>query len=312
MPRRSILILTLLVLSVSPASASAANFLVTVNRQAETGGFVSAQSDAHGAIRLLVERAGAPVLDAKSPFAYAARRLETQAGDVVKVFQPDTAAAPSATVTLDDRPTIDHVCAGAPGFTGRLTNSASSFVAGAQTYNPFGTRSGDANYGRSLKTAPDAYAVQLTRPARLGEFAVVVQRLLGSGVTLSTSVSRPVVDCSNLAPAPTDGLVSFRKRDIRPLANGVQVKLTCSPLSTIACIGSGMLSLNSKRVGTKAFTIAAGKSQRLTVRLSKRALRTLRKRRRIKVKLTVATKNQAGALLSQSARVTLRAKRRRR
>jgi hypothetical protein len=313
------ILLATLALAALPANAAAADFYINIARQPQPGSAMYVQSAKPGSIRLLVERAGASALDVSSATPFARGTVTTQAGDVVKVFQPADSTTPAATLALDGRPALDRVCAGATFFTGLQT--AAGVIQMGRTYNPFSNRSGDTNFGIVSRTGTDTFRVQLQRAARLGERAVAIQQLNTGNAQVVSSVNRLVEDCTQLpAPLPTDALASFRKKDVKPLSTGVQVKVACSKLSTIPCAGAATLTTGSnaataakvKLVGTKAFTIAPGKSKRVTVKLKKAALKTLRKKRKLTVLLTVATKNQAGAILTQTTKVTLRIKKKKR
>ena len=71
------------------------------------------------------------------------------------------------------------------------------------------------------------------------------------------------------------------------------------------CKGTLRLRRNGKTLGKKAFSIDAGQSKRLTVKLSKSAKRMLTKKGSLRVRLSVQGVDASGSSINASRRIRL-------
>jgi hypothetical protein len=86
----------------------------------------------------------------------------------------------------------------------------------------------------------------------------------------------------------------------------VRVRVACVGDAGAFCKGTVRLKRAGRRYGTKAFTIAAGKTATVRVKLRKSAFKTVKRAKRgKKVRLTVRGADSAGARFSVSRSVTL-------
>jgi murein tripeptide amidase MpaA len=132
-----------------------------------------------------------------------------------------------------------------------------------------------------------------TRPKFMG----AVMRYLGIR-------SKPHHSPKPVASPPKAYAAKFLQRLLKMSKKGrVKVRLGCS--SPAACEGVLRLRRNGKTLGRKAFSIDAGKSKRLTVKLSKSAKRTLLKKGSLRVRLSVQGADANGGLINASRRIRL-------
>ena len=102
-----------------------------------------------------------------------------------------------------------------------------------------------------------------------------------------------------------------------PLACAAASLVPCSGsvrLETAAPVASGARAAAKKRklvLGTRRFTIAPGSVAKVKVTLSKSARRYLKRHKKVKIKLIATTRNAAGAKVTKTQKLTLRAPRRR-
>jgi murein tripeptide amidase MpaA len=103
---------------------------------------------------------------------------------------------------------------------------------------------------------------------------------------------------------PQSHAARFLQRLLKASKKGrVKVSLACT--SDTACKGMLRLRRNGKTLGKKAFSIDAGQSKRLTVKLSKSAKRMLTKKGSLRVRLSVQGADASGGSINASRRIRL-------
>jgi murein tripeptide amidase MpaA len=134
-----------------------------------------------------------------------------------------------------------------------------------------------------------------TRPKFMG----AVMRYLGiRSKPHHSSPSKPV------ASPPKAYAAKFGQRRLKASKKGrVKVSLACT--SPAPCKGTLRLRRNGKTLGKKAFSIEAGQSKRLTVKLSKSAKRMLTKKGSLLVRLSVQGADAGGSSINASRRIRL-------
>jgi hypothetical protein len=113
---------------------------------------------------------------------------------------------------------------------------------------------------------------------------------------------------SNAQPSapvmPQSHATTFRQRLLKASKKGrVKVSLTCT--SDTACKGMVRLRRNGKTLGKKAFSIDAGQSKRLTLKLSRFGKRMLTKKGSLRVRLSVQGADASGGSINASRRIRL-------
>ena len=106
------------------------------------------------------------------------------------------------------------------------------------------------------------------------------------------------------ASPPKAHAAKFMQRLLKASKKGrVKVRLACT--SDTTCKGMLRLRRNGKTLGRKAFSIDAGKSKRVTVKLSKSAKRMLAKKGSLRVRLSVQGADAVGGSINASRRIRL-------
>jgi hypothetical protein len=132
-----------------------------------------------------------------------------------------------------------------------------------------------------------------TRPKFMG----AVMRYLGIRTKPHHSSPTP-------SAPPKAYAAKFMQRLLKASKKGrVKVALGCT--SPAACKGTVRLLRNGKTLGKKAFSIDAGKSKRLTVKLSKSARRMLAKKGSLRVRVSVQGADAGGGSINASRRIRL-------
>jgi murein tripeptide amidase MpaA len=103
---------------------------------------------------------------------------------------------------------------------------------------------------------------------------------------------------------PQSHAATFKQRLLKASKKG-RVKVSIGCTSDTACKGTVRLRRNGKTLGKKAFSIDAGRSKRLTVKLSKSATRMLRKKGSLRVRLSVQGADANGGSINASRRLRL-------
>jgi hypothetical protein len=98
--------------------------------------------------------------------------------------------------------------------------------------------------------------------------------------------------------------------------------VNCPAGSATAC--TGRLSLVSDpvvaaaakrkrlRLGSKRFRVAAGKTKKVKIKVSRKGRKTIAKRHKLRAKLTITSKDASAAAKPKTVRVTLKPRRRKR
>ena len=81
--------------------------------------------------------------------------------------------------------------------------------------------------------------------------------------------------------------------------------------ATPALTGKLVFKRNTRRIARKAFTVPTDGRVKLTLRLSKKNFRLLKRKRKLRTRATVTLVNTAGLTSTAKKRVTLKAPRRR-
>jgi hypothetical protein len=135
-----------------------------------------------------------------------------------------------------------------------------------------------------------------TRPKFMG----AAMRYLGIRSKPHHSSSKPVAGQSG----PKSHAARFLQRLLKASKKGkVKVSLACT--SDTTCKGRVRLLRNGKTLGKKGFSIDAGQSKRLSVKLSKSAKRMLAKKGSLRVRLSVHGADMSGGSINASRRIRL-------
>jgi hypothetical protein len=152
-------------------------------------------------------------------------------------------------------------------------------------------------------TVPTAVAAPITG---LAPGTTVHYRLVGTNAD-GTAVGADRAFTTPTTPLPPFAGVLLRKQTVKVRKGVARIKVTC-PVSAIGrCLGKLTLTKGKRKLGSRSFSIAAGRTARVRVKLSKAARRTLKRKHRLKAIATArAHDSRGGGNRRKSARVTLR------
>jgi hypothetical protein len=264
-------------------------------------------------------------------------------GDLVELYNPGSSSTPAKTYTYTGRPSMISCPVGGRQIIGK--NDPGTIISRAGAQRP-SAQSGDPNRSNpgTVKQSGDDYTVTLQRNLAAGDRVFVsASRQVGANFRYFRSTSRDAGECAPesggpvttntttttttvQSSSPLNGVVKpLAKRDVKQGKNPrvVKVRVTCDATSTIPCAGtigaqtvrrfarlSAAASAKRKRVtlATKRFSVAPGKTKVVTLKLKTPAYRLLKRQRRLKVRVSVVTKDSAGRRLATSRTLTLKYK----
>ena len=299
-------------------------------------------------VRMVLRRGGATVADksvsAANGFALARAEVAPKVGDEVRLYVPSDAATPSRTFVYD---ATLAPCLGSTSVSGKGLNPvAAKAPTGGASLTKSTAYGAPAEEG-TLSISAGRYTATLPRPTVSDDFvqirlqtsdelsrwyvtATLFRKPAQCGTPPTTEqppASQPPASPPAAAPVASaaDGRIAV---DDGPTVNrkgtSVTVPLACAAASLVPCSGSVRLetaapvatgaSTARKRklvLGTRRFTIAPGSVAKVKVSLSKSARRYLKRHKKVKIKLIATTRNAAGAKVTKTQRLTLRAPRRR-
>jgi zinc carboxypeptidase/immune inhibitor InhA-like protein len=129
-------------------------------------------------------------------------------------------------------------------------------------------------------------------------------KFMGAAMRYLGIRAKPHSSPKPVASPPRAHAAKFMQRLLKASRKGrVKVRLGCT--SDTACKGRLRLLRNGKTLGKKAFSIDAGKSKRLTVKLSKSAKRMLASKGSLRVRLSVQGADASGGSINASRRIRL-------
>jgi Ca2+-binding RTX toxin-like protein len=123
----------------------------------------------------------------------------------------------------------------------------------------------------------------------------------GDGDNQCETVERPA---GSPGPGTTDGWLFIKSTPVRlSRARGARISVTCLAKDAAGCNGTLRLARGKRKLASRSFSIAPGRSARITLKLSKQVVRRLKRAQKVTV---TATSRPAG----RSAKVTLTLRRR--
>ena len=97
------------------------------------------------------------------------------------------------------------------------------------------------------------------------------------------------------------------KRALRLSRSGVaRVRVACPAAARGNCTGVLRLVSGNRRLGSRRFSIAAGRTEAVNVKFTNAARRSLRTRKSMRVQVIADAKDGAGGRVSNTARITVR------
>jgi hypothetical protein len=130
------------------------------------------------------------------------------------------------------------------------------------------------------------------------------------GAGSASKSSAPTAPVAAIPPPAFDGIalgattVNVRRKGI------VTLSLSCPGDADLACLGTDTLKLGKKKLGSKSFLIFSGARGKLKITLSKANRKLLAKRKKLKARQTVVSRDARRQSVTTSAQLTLRFKKR--
>jgi Zinc carboxypeptidase/Immune inhibitor A-like, MAM domain len=108
-------------------------------------------------------------------------------------------------------------------------------------------------------------------------------------------------------PKPKGAKLSISKNRIRAKKGKVRIRVSCPRSADRFCKGTLRLRAGKRTLGSKRYTVAAGKAKVVTVKLKKSARKLLaRKKGRLRVTISATSTDASGVMRRSSRRMTLR------